>query len=55
MVRRLAVEAVVDDRTARRYLAGAPVRSTSLARLERAMAELGFSPEELAVMRPRGQ
>jgi hypothetical protein len=38
--RRLAVHACLDPRTVDRFLAGLPVRSTCLARLEHALAEL---------------
>jgi hypothetical protein len=43
-LRRLAVSAEVDPRTATRWLAGLPVHVGSRARLERAAATLGVVP-----------
>lgn len=41
-IRRIAVAAMTDPRTIQRYLKGEPIRSTSKARIEAALAALGF-------------
>lgn len=43
--RRVAVAADCDPRSVRRYLRGELVRPSTIARIERALAQLGFDDE----------
>lgn len=47
-VRRLAVEAVCDDRTIGRYISGAPIRDLSRERVEAAIRKLNAEHDEQA-------
>jgi DNA-binding LacI/PurR family transcriptional regulator len=49
-IRRVAVEAAVCPTTARKFLAGRPVRSTCRARIERALRALGIRQTPFARM-----
>lgn len=48
-LRRVAVEAVVDDRTVARYLRGESVLNSSRIRIESALERLGFTRSHAAI------